>query len=45
MESERNLEIRNVCGHYEVFINGKFAFSADTLSEAAKEIEDARNAE
>ena len=27
-------------GHYEVHINGKFYCSADTFSEAVKEVED-----
>ena len=35
-------EINNVNGHFEVFINGNFAFSADTLSEVADEIEKER---
>ena len=26
-------------GHYQVYINGKFFCSADTFSEAAKEVE------
>lgn len=27
-------------GHYHVYINGKFFCSADTMSEAVKEVED-----
>ena len=34
-----NYELRNVRGHYEVFCNGEFLFSADSVSEAKKEIE------
>ncbi len=30
-------EFRYVRGHVEVFLNGKFQFSADTMSEARKE--------
>lgn len=30
-------------GHYEVYINGVFYCSADTMHEAAKEIEDYEN--
>lgn len=33
-------EIVPVCGHYEVYINGKFYCTADDLNEAAREIED-----
>lgn len=32
-------KIVNVCGHYEVYLDGKFYCSADTPEEAAKEIE------
>jgi hypothetical protein len=31
-------EFRHVRGHIEVFLNGIFQFSADTLSEAKEEI-------
>lgn len=33
------IEIKNVNGHYEVFRDGQFIFSADTISEAVKELE------
>ena len=33
------IEYRNVRGHVEVFIDGAFCCSADTLSEAKKEME------
>lgn len=32
-------EFRHVKGHIEVFLNGEFQFSADTISEARKELE------
>lgn len=32
-------KIVHVNGHYEVYIDGKFYCSADTLTEAVKEIE------
>ena len=32
------VEIRNVGGHYEVYIDGVFQFSADTMSEATREL-------
>ena len=32
-------KIVNVCGHYEVYINGKFVCSGDTYNEASKEAE------
>lgn len=32
-------EFRHVKGHIEVFLNGEFQFSADTMSEARKELE------
>lgn len=35
-----NYEFRNVKGHIEVFLDGKFQFSADTKGEALKEIKD-----
>lgn len=31
--------IKQVRGHYEIYINGKFYCSADTHEEAAREIE------
>lgn len=31
-------QFRNVRGHIEVFLNGSFLFSADTLSEAYAEL-------
>ena len=31
--------IINVCGHYEVYVQGKFICSGDTVNEAAKEAE------
>lgn len=33
-------EWKFVRGHVEVFFNGKFCFSADTVSEAEEEIEE-----
>lgn len=33
------MEIKNINGHYEVFYNGDFIFSADTYREALSEIE------
>ena len=38
---ETDYEIISVRGHYEVRRNGKFICSADTYSEAKKEIEEA----
>ena len=32
-------EFCHVKGHIEVFLNGEFQFSADTISEAHKELE------
>lgn len=32
------MELRYVNGHIEVWINGRFAFSADTVAEARKDI-------
>ena len=32
------MEIKNVGGHYEVYDNGKFVFSADTKTEINKEL-------
>lgn len=34
-----NYEFRNVKGHIEVFLNGEFQFSADTMGEAIRELE------
>ena len=33
------VEIRNVRGHIQVYMNGKFLFSADTEREAREELE------
>ena len=33
-----NIEIRPVREHWEVYINGEFAYSADTHQEAVEEI-------
>lgn len=33
------MEIINVRGHYEVYINGRFVCSGDTLNEAVRETE------
>ena len=33
------IEIRQVCGHWEVSVNGKFFCSADTYTEAVKELQ------
>lgn len=35
-------QFRNVRGHIEVFLNGSFQFSADTLSEAYAELKQER---
>lgn len=35
-------DIVPVRGHYEVYINGEFYCSADNMTEAAKEIENAK---
>ena len=32
------MEIKNVNGHYEVYDNGKFLFSADTKTEIENEL-------
>lgn len=37
-----NYKITRKNGHFEVYINGKFYCSADTESEAVKEIEEYR---
>lgn len=37
MELEK-IEVRNVKGHYEAFINGQFVVSGDTLNEVLKEL-------
>lgn len=31
-------ELRSVCGHIEVFLDGSFQFSADTVKEATDEL-------
>jgi hypothetical protein len=36
-------EVKNVHGHYELFVDGKFHGSFDTMVEAAKEIDDIRS--
>ena len=33
-------QIKKVMDHYEVFVDGLFVVSADTMSEAVKEVED-----
>lgn len=33
-----NIVFRHIGGHIEVWIDGSFAFSADTVSEARKEL-------
>lgn len=33
------IKIKYVSGHYEVFRDGVFLFSADTMSEAVRELE------
>ncbi len=38
---ENECRIKNVDGHYEVYVNGEFYCSADTISEAALELENA----
>ena len=37
MDSEK-IEIRHVIGHYEVFVNGQFVLSGDTLNEVIEEL-------
>lgn len=34
------MEIKNVNGHYEVYDNGKFLFSADTRKEIQEELKE-----
>ena len=36
-------DIFHTNGHYEVYINGEFYCSTDSMHEAAKEIENAKN--
>lgn len=36
---DSNDEIRNVKGHYEIYVDGKFISSADTYDEAVKDLE------
>ena len=36
---EVKYEIRPVRGHYEVYVNGKFFCTADTMMEAIKELQ------
>lgn len=33
-------DFRNVYGHIEVYYNGKFVFSADTIDEAQRELQE-----
>lgn len=33
-----NIEIKSTLEHYEVYIDGKFSFSADTLKEVDEEL-------
>lgn len=40
-----NFEIRQNFGHYELFVNGQFHGSFDTMKEAADEIEAIRRKE
>ncbi len=35
-----NYEFKNVRGHIEVFLNGEFQFSADTMAEAYHELKE-----
>ena len=37
MELEK-IEIRHVMEHYEVFVNGRFVLSGDTLNEVIEEL-------
>lgn len=36
---EVEYEIKNVCGHYEVYVNGRWFCSADTTQEAIRELQ------
>lgn len=38
-------EIRGVMEHYEVYLNGEFICSTDTIAEAVKEVEKLRKEE
>lgn len=38
-----NIEIKPVYGHFEVYINGNFYCSADTMAEAIEEVETIQN--
>ena len=38
MKTFLDYEFRHASGHVEVFLNGKFQFSADTMAEAMHEI-------
>lgn len=40
-----NVEFRNVRGHIEVYIEGEFQFSADTIVEAMRELKQERGNE
>lgn len=35
----KKVEIKNVCGHYEAFIDGEFYCSGDTVDECIHDIE------
>lgn len=37
--ADNSYEIKNVNGHYEVYLNGLFYCSADTMFEAVDELE------
>lgn len=37
--ADSSYEIKNVNGHYEVYLNGLFYCSADTMPEAIEELE------
>lgn len=37
---EENYDITFACGHYEVYIDGKFYCSTDSAQEAVKEVEE-----
>ena len=38
-----NIEIKPMHGHFEVYINGNFYCSADTMAEAIEEVETIQN--
>lgn len=39
--ADTTYEIKNVNGHYEVYLDGKFYCSTDTIGEACDELENA----